>query len=398
MKTTKIRRVVFALTWALSLSLLAVACPRPTPKIRQLVAESTTSSVYVGCSGPADCDTAIASRGLACARSVGCIKGECQFAVDTASPSCSCFESDVRLCPEDPNKIQFCVESPGGVTAWQKTGSANTCGPSRVACETGISECPSGYRKARFDGTGWTPTGACIAEPACPAAGAIRTCSSGNPKCQEGRQTWDGARWGACVAINCPPPTFCEPGSSQRCEADGCAGSQSCDASGNSWGACSAPPRCPAGWQWNGSVCSWTSPNEGSHVSYFPHRAENEKIAATGAIGAPYVGGAPQSVYVEARLSQWSNPPAPGGGNYCGKGSHVSAWVGCIHPNGSLGWGRDTPDVDWVRGEMIPLKCDPGDTVGIYKHSWGHDWAWHCARDVHLTVVRNHDPIATCSR
>ena len=45
---------------------------------------------------------------------------------------------------------------------------------------------------------------------------------------------------------------------------------------------------------------------------------------------------------------------------------------------------------------MIPLRCDPGDTVGVFKHTWGHDSSWHCTRQLGLRVIRNHDPIDAC--
>ena len=116
-------------------------------------------------------------------------------------------------------------------------------------------------------------------------------------------------------------------------------------------------------------------------------------MAATTAIGAPSLGGVPQLVYVAARLRQWSNSPSPG----CGRDNFRSAWVGCVHPDGSRGWGNDAPDSAWRDGVQIDLKCDPGDTVGIYKYSWGFFSGQNCAREATLVEVRNHDSIPSCS-
>jgi len=189
-----------------------------------------------------------------------------------------------------------------------------------------------------------------------------------------------------------PGPQPCAP---LGCKVDGCDGTQACFG-GQPAGPCQAPRRCPDGWGWNGSACEWSSPFAPQFVKYYPHRAANEAIAATGPIGFPAPGGAPGPIYVEVHLEQWSTPPAAGGGNHCGKGDHVSAWVGCVHGDGGLGWGRDVADREWESQEMIPLRCDPGDTVGVFKHTWGHDSSWHCTRQLGLRVIRNHDPIDAC--
>ena len=191
----------------------------------------------------------------------------------------------------------------------------------------------------------------------------------------------------ADVQSSQPCNAVCRAGETQGCQRDGCPGSQTC-IGGQAWSECVAPRPCPDGWWWTGSECVWISPNQPSYVKYYPHRTGNDQVAATGAIGYPAAGGQPATVYVEVTLDQWSNPPAGDGGNYCGKDGFVSAWVGCIHPNNQRGYGRDVADVEWEDGVMIPLRCDPGDLVGVYKYSWGHYSSWHCTRQLALLVVR----------
>jgi hypothetical protein len=256
-------------------------------------------------------------------------------------------------------------------------------------CNTGRAECPSGLQT--WSGSTW---GAC--QPVgCPKLGDQRGCATGRPSCPQGLQTFTASGWSACAGVNCPiecAPGM-RPGSSQPCTtSESCGGRQECGGDGR-WSACTGPRACPVGWRRDGDHCAWTSPVEGRDVSYFPHRAGDEAVAAAIPLGRSRVA-AP--VYVEVVLSQWSNPAAHGGGNHCGKGNHPSAWVGCLHPGGGRGWGRDVADHEWQGGVMIPLKCEPQDSVGVFKHSWGHDAFWHCARALKLRVVRNHDPLATC--
>jgi hypothetical protein len=257
-------------------------------------------------------------------------------------------------------------------------------------CASGRPECAAGQQT--WNGNDW---GACVAI-GCPAIGERRGCDSGRPGCPQGQKTWTAGGWSACEAINCP--IECAPGlrvgSSQACNTpESCGGRQTCGGDGR-WSACSGPRGCPDGWRKEGDHCAWTSSQEHSHVTYFPHRAGNESIAATGDLGNSHV---LTPIYVEVTLNQWSNPPADNhGGNHCGKGNFRSAWVGCIHPGGGLGWGRDVEDHEWQDHVMIPLKCEANDAVGIFKHAWGHDASWHCTRDMELGVVRNHDAFAAC--
>jgi len=198
-----------------------------------------------------------------------------------------------------------------------------------------------------------------------------------------------------------PCTRVCTPGDHQPCNENGCVGFHDC-LGGRSWSACVAPRPCPEGWVWDGAACSWTSPNQPQYVKYYPHRAANDQVAATEVIGYPSPGGTPGPVYVEITLEQWSNPPADAqGGNHCGKGTFVSAWVGCIRPNGQRNFGvnagRDVQDHEWQEKVTIPVRCEPGDTIGVYKYTWGHDSSWHCTRQLDATVIRNHDPIAVCA-
>lgn len=238
------------------------------------------------------------------------------------------------------------------------------------------------------DGDGWPRNQPRIAAMS-PPAGDWRLCSNllEHPSCDDSAHR--------DVQSEQPCDAVCRSGTTQSCQRDGCAGSQTC-LGGQAWSECAAPRPCPDGWSWNGSECSWTSPNQPSYVKYFPHRAANDQVAATGAIGYPAAGGQPGPVYVEVSLDQWSNPPAGDGGNYCGKDGFISAWVGCIHPNNARGYGRDVADHEWQDKVMIPLRCDPGDLVGVYKYSWGHFSSWHCTRQLALLVIRNHDGITSC--
>lgn len=328
---------------------------------------------------------------FACTAPSGCTSSVCNFAPD---PGCDCYEGQIRRCASNAAQVQFCAQTQAGVAKWQAA-----CGPTREDCQTGIAGCEAGTRESAFDPSkaAWSFDGsACVPKDRCPAAGETRFCDP-DGACTNGKQTFNGSGWTGCESL-CPPdppPPECQPGQTKGCEQGGCNGTVRCNGAGSWDSVCTAPARCPAGWVFEGSSCVWHSPHEGSFVKYFPHRTNDETVAATGSIGAvPPSGTAP--IYVEVRLEQWSNPPKGANDNYCGKDTHISAWVGCIHSNGTRGYGRDVADYEWRDNANIPLRCDPGDTVGIYKHSWGFQAAWHCTRQLSVHTVRNHDPIRSC--
>ncbi|MEZ4399034.1 MAG: hypothetical protein R3B06_03400 [Kofleriaceae bacterium] len=355
----------------------------------------------VSCVNSADVSCTNAAAAAACTVTTGCdADHHCIFA-RSPDPGCPCYAGEVRWC-SGGSKVQFCAATaPGGKqTAWQPT-----CGPTAVECDTGIPDCHAGTRQTRFDldKGAWEEDASlpCVPTTRCPTVGETATCTPADPACAYGQRTYGAAGWGPCVAV-CgppPPPPVCAAGERQGCSVDGCGGTRTC-IGGQGWSDCQAPRPCPDGWRWDGAACTWTSPNQPSYVKYYPHRSDNERVAATGPIGYPAAGGQPGPIYVEVSLDQWSNPPAGDGGNYCGKDGFVSAWVGCIHPDGSRNFGvnagRDVADHEWQDKVTIPVRCDPGDQIGVFKHSWGHLSAWHCTRQLALLVIRNHDPIAAC--
>ncbi|HUQ02540.1 MAG TPA: hypothetical protein VM261_08605 [Kofleriaceae bacterium] len=385
---------------ALTLLVGATGCgscqPRP-PNPRDFIFARTGSSemaIAVTCI-PGDTSCSTAADTAACTVTNGCgDDGQCIFARSPAT-DCPCYEGEIRWCGSNSGQVQFCAETPpgSGKTAWQKE-----CGPGSAKCDTENPDCAAGTRRTRFNTEGghWEPDtdAPCVPTQRCPSEGETRWCSTGDPECA-GQQTYHVAtRWSECVR-QCPVGE-CRPGESRACNTnEGCGGRQFCNSS-RMWDGCSGHARCPPTYPWEGDQCMWHSPSEGGTVRYYPHRAGNNAIAATGYIGYPAPGGQPGPVYVEVTLSQWSTPPKNTSENFCGKGTHVSAWVGCIHADGGLGWGRDVADHEWEEQVMIPLRCEAHDSVGVYKYTWGHDLSWHCSRQLALRVARNHDGIPTC--
>jgi hypothetical protein len=376
--------------------------PPPPPQPLERAAYLLVNRAAPSCAGDADCRDIEAPK-IACADrdTATCdpTTKTCHFQ-RRQDAACACIEGELRWCPATgkKNAVQFCVRGGPAAAAWQHDASGAVCGPSRIACDPRRRECSGGTVSTVFDEAGarWVadPDERCAPDPSCPPDGAQRTCTPADPLCSGGVSSYDPtAGWSECRARYCPP---CRPGQSEGCELAGCGGRRTCDGSGH-WGDCHAPARCPAGWRDEGATCAWVSPHEGSSFMYYPHRVSDRTMAATAPIGTPTVDGQPVPLYVEATLAQWSNPPAGGGGNHCGKDNHPSAWVGCVHPDGARGYGRDVLDREWQSGAMIPLRCDPGDTVGSYKNSWGFNAGWHCSRQVSLSVVRNHDAVAVCT-
>ena len=217
--------------------------PKPGPVPHEDILKVTVSSIFVSCGEINDCDTQIAKLGLACTAAVGCANNECQFSLpNPLPPSCECYEHDVRLCPDDNTKLQFCIKNvniPGG-TMWQRNAQGNMCGPTKIPCTTSKEACPDGFVTTQFNGNidTWVGTGACVPEPSCPAPGTQRPCPSGNPNCPNGVQTWDGNVWSACQAQGCPAV-----GSKRPCDT----GDPTCrfgfqTFNGTDWGPCVADP------------------------------------------------------------------------------------------------------------------------------------------------------------
>jgi hypothetical protein len=362
---------------------------------------------------PGDCSTD-GKQFCACTRDGQTIKSSRWSSCPSEFPACDAVK---RRCVCDATRAAKCVDGQHLEKCSASTGDFET-----VKCPAGKPDCRGGECKCSA-----SMNNACAPCSATQCNGECKSqCDSSSQKCVDNqccaKNTGDpcgscGDRYDCAGRCRNENPTLCS--SLDGCSKNVCPGQ--CDYAGrnvrqvDNRDGCSSlpycpgeptprvPARCPQGWQWDGGRCFWSGGT--ANVSYYPHRANDEAVAATAAIAYPSVGGQPKPDYVEVVLNQWSTPPpwwphpcnGRAGCNACGKQGHVSAWVGCIHGDNSLGWGRDVADSEWEGGQTtIPLKCEPGDSVGVYKHSWGFDAAWHCTRNLDVRVIRNHDDVPTC--